>query len=62
MTGYTVHTGSSVKFSEAWTRIFQEGEPAAGSKKPSTRAAPSAAAKKKTVKARGTAKRKVARK
>lgn len=58
MTGYTVHTGSSVKFSEAWNRIFQEGEQAADSKKPTTRAATSAAAKKKAVKTRGTAKRK----
>ena len=58
MTGYTVHTGSSVKFSEAWNRIFQEGEQTDGSKKLTTRAVTSAAAKKKTVKARGMAKRK----
>ncbi len=25
MTGYTVHSGTTVKFSESWDRIFQEG-------------------------------------
>ena len=25
MTGYTVHTGTTIKFSESWDRIFQEG-------------------------------------
>lgn len=29
MTGYTVHTGSNVKFTEGWDRVF------GGSKKPS---------------------------
>jgi hypothetical protein len=24
MTGYTVHTGSSLKFSSSWDRIFKE--------------------------------------
>ena len=24
MTGYTVHSGTTVKFSESWDRIFQE--------------------------------------
>lgn len=24
MTGYTVHTGTTIKFSESWDRIFQE--------------------------------------
>lgn len=24
MTGYTVHTGTTIKFSEGWDRIFQE--------------------------------------
>ena len=62
MTGYTVHTGSSVKFSEGWSRIFPEGEQAADSKQRSTRATTSTAAKKKSVKARGAAKRKAARK
>jgi hypothetical protein len=25
MTGYTVHTGSSVKFSDGWDKIFAKG-------------------------------------
>ena len=25
MTGYTVHTGSSVKFSDGWDKIFTKG-------------------------------------
>jgi hypothetical protein len=25
MTGYTVHTGASLKFTEGWDRIFSEG-------------------------------------
>jgi hypothetical protein len=25
MTGYTVHTGSSVKFSDGWDKIFSNG-------------------------------------
>lgn len=24
MTGYTVHTGTTIKFSEGWDRIFEE--------------------------------------
>ncbi len=24
MTGYTVHTGTTIKFGESWDRIFQE--------------------------------------
>lgn len=24
MTGYTVHTGTTIKFSESWDRIFQD--------------------------------------
>lgn len=25
MTGYTVHSGTTIKFSEGWDRVFQEG-------------------------------------
>lgn len=56
MTGYTVHTGSSVKFSEGWDQIFKGkksgSQPAA---EPSPRPAP--ATSKKSVK-RKTAKKK----
>jgi hypothetical protein len=52
MTGYTVHTGSSVKFSDGWDNIFVKG-----AKKKSARAkagAKTATAKKKfTSKKRG---------
>ena len=57
MTGYTVHTGTSLKFSEGWDRIFAGGAssnatPASSKKKPaqSTKSAELAAAK---VTARG---------
>ena len=36
MTGYTVHTGSTIKFSTSWDRIFSDskaGKDAASSKK-----------------------------
>ena len=32
MTGYTVHTGSSEKFSEGWDRIFSDPAPQAKKK------------------------------
>lgn len=41
MTGYTVHTGSSLKFSDNWDKVFAKGS----KKKPAT---PKAAAKKTT--------------
>ena len=43
MTGYTVHTGSSKKFTQGWDQIFK-GKAAAKSSKP----APKKAAKKKS--------------
>ena len=48
MTGYTVHTGTSKKFSSAWDRIFGDkpATPAASkSKKPATKPAAKAATK-----------------
>ena len=52
MTGYTVHTGSSVQFSDGWDRIFGE-KPSSKSKKKSTKGAKakkkSAAAKKRSA-------------
>lgn len=49
MTGYTVHTGSTVKFSGGWDRIF-EGKPAkkGGAAKKSGK--PAAASRKKAAK------------
>jgi hypothetical protein len=46
MTGYTVHTGSSVKFSEGWDRIFA-GDVSAGTKKKSAAQQPAKSAKPK---------------
>jgi hypothetical protein len=53
MTGYTVHTGSSVKFSDGWDKIFAKG---AKKKVPSTKAAAkkTPAKKKPTAKKRGS--------
>jgi hypothetical protein len=54
MTGYTVHTGSSIQFSDGWDKIF-----AKGSKAKKKSAAPTSAAKKTTgaKKKTGTKKR-----
>jgi len=43
MTGYTVHTGSSEKFSQGWDQIFQ------GQKKSAAKAEAKPAAKKATT-------------
>jgi hypothetical protein len=56
MTGYTVHTGSTEKFTEGWDNIFSDHpQPAkkSKSKKP---------AKKKAASGKATAKKKPARK
>lgn len=45
MTGYTVHTGSSDKFSQGWDQIFQQSK-----KKPATKAEAKPVAAKKAVK------------
>ncbi len=62
MTGYTVHTGTSLKFSEGWNRIFDEvvdtkKSGAAAAKKsaqPTTTTAKKRAAKSSLKKARAT--------
>ena len=46
MTGYTVHTGTSVKFSNGWDSIFAAKKKAAGTKK---NAGKKKAANKKSV-------------
>jgi hypothetical protein len=45
MTGYTVHTGSSKKFSSGWDRIFQGG---GGKKAAGATPKPKKSAKKKS--------------
>ena len=47
MTGYTVHTGTSVKFSEGWDRIFSGAK-----KKPGKKAAKHSPSKAKGSKSR----------
>ena len=59
MTGYTVHTGTTIKFSESWDRIFKGGE--SSSRAESAKAAKSGRGKQsklvaaKKSKARGRA-------
>ena len=49
MTGYTVHTGTTIKFSESWDRIFQERAATSGkTKKSSKKTATSGTAKVKS--------------
>ena len=55
MTGYTVHTGSTEKFSEGWDKIFKSGaKKKAGGKAPTksvaAKGAPKAKAKAKAKK------------
>lgn len=54
MTGYTVHTGTSLRFSEGWDRIFQGPKTKQASrtkmvKKPAKRTVSSAAKSKSRV-------------
>ncbi len=46
MTGYTVHTGSSEKFSEGWDQIFQQTPKKKSAKKTESPAETPAAIKK----------------
>ncbi len=57
MTGYTVHTGSTEKFSHGWDKIFRKGakKPAAGGKKRAAKK-PAAAASRAKSRKRGKAK------
>ena len=43
MTGYTVHTGSTVKFTEGWDRVFTGSRRAAAASSKKTKAAGKAA-------------------
>ncbi len=62
MTGYTVHTGSTEKFSDGWDRIFDDvsksrKKPASGRSKAKTRKSTAKSAAKSTGK-RAPAKKK----
>lgn len=59
MTGYTVHTGSTVKFSEGWDNIFS-GAPA--KKSATKKAAAKKVAAKKAVARKSSAKKGSAKK
>jgi hypothetical protein len=58
MTGYTVHTGTTVKFSDGWDKIFSKGakkNPAAAKSTAKKATATKKATKKKSiVKKRGS--------
>lgn len=56
MTGYTVNTGTSVKFSEGWDRIFAAGGAGTGKKKKAA-TAETPSAKKAPAKAKPGAKK-----
>ncbi|HET6424415.1 MAG TPA: hypothetical protein VFG20_12070 [Planctomycetaceae bacterium] len=57
MTGYTVHTGSNVKFSGGWDRIFS-GQKATGKKSGKTEATAKKADKPKSAKKKTSKKKK----
>lgn len=57
MTGYTVHTGTTVKFSGGWDRIFG-GKKAAAKSKAAGKKAPAAKAAKSAGKTAAKKKRK----
>lgn len=55
MTGYTVHTGSSLKFKSGWDRIFTAGGPVSAAKKATAKkSAAKKAAKKSSAKKAST--------
>ncbi len=58
MTGYTVHTGTSIKFSDGWDKVFAKG---AKKKSPATKASAKKAAAKTTAKKKSSAKKRGAR-
>ncbi|MBA3315650.1 MAG: hypothetical protein M3552_04445 [Planctomycetota bacterium] len=60
MTGYTVNTGTSIKFSEGWDRIFAGGASSDEPKQKANKAAAKSvkAAGKAPAKAQATAKKK----
>jgi hypothetical protein len=55
MTGYTVHTGTTIKFSEGWDRIFEER--AAKSKKGNAQKKSASPSAKSQAKGKARAKR-----
>jgi hypothetical protein len=58
MTGYTVHTGTSIKFSDGWDKVFAKG---AKKKSPAAKASAKKTRAKSTAKKKTSAKKRVAR-
>jgi hypothetical protein len=58
MTGYTVHTGTSIKFSDGWDNIFAKGTK---KKSPATKPSAKKTAAKPTAKKKPSAKKRRAR-
>lgn len=57
MTGYTVHTGSSEKFSEGWDKIFGGSTKKSGKKSTSASAVPKKSKQSKSAKPTAAKKR-----
>ncbi len=53
MTGYTVHTGSTEKFSDGWDQIFRKKKTAKKTTAKSTKKSTGKKSKKTTTKKRG---------
>jgi hypothetical protein len=58
MTGYTVHSGTTIKFSESWDRIFQERAATSTKTRKSAKKKPASATSKAKVRAKRAAKKK----
>ncbi len=58
MTGYTVHSGTTIKFSESWDRIFQEGAAKSIKAKKSPRKKPASTTAKAKVRVQRPVKKK----
>ena len=52
MTGYTVHSGTTIKFSESWDRIFQTETAKSGKAKKSPKKKPASGSAKANVRAK----------
>lgn len=59
MTGYTVHTGTTIKFSESWDRIFQERSASSAKTKKAPKKASAGRSAKAKVRLKRAAKKKL---
>lgn len=58
MTGYTVHTGTTIKFAESWDRIFQKGAATPASPKKAPQKKPASGATKAKARSKRAVKKK----